>query len=236
MKRTSFLRPLLAPAPLPPDEEAALVACIIAANEEVGRLRVMVEQVGASEWLTAAIADADRRATALKWTLVQSCMRYVFYMASKYRRGQTTTDELLSEGYLFLLTLAGNYRPRRKGPRFSAYAGQYLKYHFWYVQGFRRKGVRRRQVHSREILPSEFATSGTVVDELIDREAAPQAKALDRLRALRPQEQEVLTRRLGLDGSQGESIRQVGRDLRLAATTVQYMELSGLKKLRKELV
>lgn len=221
---------------LSPEEERALVVCIQAANEEIERLKGLAANGDANEWLTKALSNAEKRASDLKWTLVNDSMRYMCSLAVKYRRGRTTLDELVSEGYMYLLKLAGRFRHRPGGGRFISYAGKCLRYHFWYVQGLTRTAGRVKRARSRELLPGEFATSGTILDEVIERESGPKTDVLAHFQNLRPQVQEVLTRKLGLDGSQGASLREIGRDLQLMASTVQYMQLSGLKRLRKELV
>ncbi len=60
------------------------------------------------------------------------------------------------------------------------------------------------------------------------------ARTLQALSCLKPREAEVLRRRFGLDGRPGETLREIGVDLRLSHERVRQIEAQALAKLKVE--
>ncbi|GIX48276.1 MAG: hypothetical protein KatS3mg131_2487 [Candidatus Tectimicrobiota bacterium] len=81
-----------------------------------------------------------------------------------------------------------------------------------------------------EVLPDAGAPEGS--EALVQRDLA--AHTQQALAVLTPREAEVIRRRFGLHGKPGETLRQIGIDLRLSHERVRQIEAEALAKLKQQ--
>lgn len=176
-------------------------------------------------------AVARREFARCRARLVSGCLRFVAFVAKQFRYGpiRWRMDELISEGYYWLLRNAEHYDPAR-GYRFSTFAGAVLRNRFLNVTG-RRDSAQRRQ-HRRHAsvrhLNFDIADRGCGSDEPFTNEhRGAVAKAVGQLRL---RERMVIEQRY--NQWKPATRDAIGAQLGVSRQYVEQLEATAIQRIR----
>ena len=174
-------------------------------------------------------AVARREFTRCRARLISGCLRFVAFVAKQFRYGPIhwRMDELISEGYYWLLRNAEHYDPAR-GYRFTTFAGAVLRNRFLNVTG-RRDSAHTRQHRRRESTRHlDFDVADQEADEpFTDEHRGAVAKAVGQLKL---RERTVIEQRYGQRKPATRDV--IGEKLGVSRQYIQQLEVAAIKKIQ----
>jgi RNA polymerase primary sigma factor len=189
-----------------------------------------------------------------QWRLVVHNLRLVVWIAQRYRGIGLDLADLVQEGTLGLMKAARRFDTTR-GNRFTTMAFWWVRQRIaravadkgalirWPVYRFeqlsRAAGQKLREglsageippIRGRFLYRIPRYVESDPFDGILDAEIISAVSQF--VGKLRPQQREVITRRLGLESGEAETLDQIGQDFGLTRERIRQIEAKGLKKLR----
>ena len=189
-----------------------------------------------------------------QWRLVVHNMRLVVWIARRYRASGLDLVDLVQEGTLGLMKAARRFDTNR-GNRFSTMAVWWIMQRIrraiadkgnlirWPVYRYTQLSRAARQKISEGLSAGEIPPIGgrflhrsPTFEESDPFDGALRAEIVEAANQmvgeLRPQQREVVSRRLGLASGEAETLEQIGQDFGLTRERIRQIEAKGLTKLR----
>jgi RNA polymerase primary sigma factor len=192
--------------------------------------------------------------TYRQWRLVVHNLRLVVWIARRYRGKGLDLADLVQEGTLGLMKAARRFDPTR-GNRFTTMAVWWVLQRVrraiadrcnlirWPVYRYAQLSRAARQKQSEGLNAGEIPAIGgrflhriPGYEESDPFDGALRAEIVEAVvrvvGELRPKQREVITRRLGLENGEAETLEQIGQDFDLTRERIRQIEAKGLKSLR----
>ena len=188
--------------------------------------------------LKAKEGDVDSRNR-----LVKSNLRFVFNTAKKYTGNGIPLEELISEGNMALLYAIDKYETNRD-VRFITYASWWVRY--FISDLVKKKYNRSLNEQNEDVFSNSLRNLGNIPDdnngkddEFNDtmKEQINENKLIEDLMSeLSPRERDVLELYYGLNGKQEMNLSELADKYGISKERVRQIKLSGLSKMRTEVL
>jgi RNA polymerase primary sigma factor len=205
----------------------------------VAKANLAVQQLAAGKTkgtraYLARVDEARAKVQKAKNQLVVSNLRLVVLVATKYKQGALSHEDLVQEGTLGLIKAVERF-DYTKGNRFSTYATWWIRK---YVSLAVSKGdlvrVPKEVSSAHRYVPFEERFTETLEDtpsdETSDGVKASVRKMLD---SLPPRETKALTLYFGLGDREGVPLSAVGRRLKVSSGRARQIKESALSRIRR---
>lgn len=183
--------------------------------------------------------------------ILESNLRFVFNVASRYKGNGAAISDLISEGNLGLIKAIQKFDPE-KDVRFISYA-------VWWIRNAMQEFIKKRQA-SLNIEREEDSLNGIIVengipdneDEFItvkdiilsneeDEEKQElhknQRKIIDKiLSKLNDRERYIVEQYYGISGKKEKNLEELGNELKITKERVRQIKMVALNKLRSEIL
>lgn len=189
-----------------------------------------------------------------QWRLVVHNLRLVVWIARRYRGKGLDLADLVQEGTLGLMKAARRFDTTR-GNRFTTMAFWWVRQRMtraiadkcnlirWPVYRYTQLSRAARRKQTEGLSAGEIPAIGgrflyriPAYEESDPFDGALRAEIVEAFNQivgeLRPTQREVITRRLGLESGEAETLEQIGQDFGLTRERIRQIEAKGLKKLR----
>ena len=176
------------------------------------------------------IEDLQAQANEVKDLLINANMRLVVSIAKKHAAQTDNFWELMSDGNMSLLRAVEKFDYSR-GFKFSTYASWAI------MKNFARsipdeKHRRERYVTGHEELFEMAPDTRTDEHEVLASVEQDKQRVNRLLEYLDPRERQIIRMRAGLDGGEGMTLEEIGKNMHITKERVRQLHVRIMKKLR----
>ena len=174
-------------------------------------------------------------AAAARDRLIRHNLRLVAHVTKKYYAAHASQDDLISIGTIGLIKAVDTYDPVRAS-KFSSYASRCIENELrMELRRVRREGTMLSLQEPLEGSEGQLTLADTLPDPAVMEDACEQRADAARLRklltTLPPREQQVLTRRYGLDGRPPCTQQEIAGEMGISRSYISRLEKRALEAL-----
>ena len=183
----------------------------------------------------AALRAGGAEAAAARNRLIRHNLRLVAHVTKKYYAAHASQDDLISIGTIGLIKAVDTYDPVRAS-KFSSYASRCIENELrMELRRVRREGTMLSLQEPLEGSEGQLTLADTLPDPAVMEDACEQRADAARLRkllnTLPPREQQVLTRRYGLDGRPPCTQQEIAGEMGISRSYISRLEKRALEAL-----
>ena len=183
----------------------------------------------------AALRAGGGEAAAARDRLIRHNLRLVAHVTKKYYAAHASQDDLISIGTIGLIKAVDTYDPVRAS-KFSSYASRCIENELrMELRRVRREGTMLSLQEPLEGSEGQLTLADTLPDPAVMEDACEQRADAARLRklltTLPPREQQVLTRRYGLDGRPPCTQQEIAGEMGISRSYISRLEKRALEAL-----
>lgn len=198
------------------------------ANSLRSRLNLEKPNADVMDRIERHLGDARR----IRDHIIQANLRLVVSIARRFVNEFTTLGELISDGNLSLMRAVDRFDYSR-GFRFSTYATHTVQRDFYrlYKNGRRRQAM--EVVTDPDVLLGSLQASETTDQKIEDSQTVAWLTHL-MSQSVSPREMSIVKMRYGLDSEDGgQTLREVGEELKISKERVRQLQIRALNKVRQ---
>lgn len=216
------------------------------------RLGMPVQYIGSAEVLPSPLSREDEAQALAAWrlgdekareTLIEHNLRLVVYIARKFENTGVATDDLISIGTIGLIKAVGTFKTD-KNTKLATYASRCIENEI--LMHLRKIANQKSEISFDEPLSSDWDGNELLLSDILGTEPdsvlRPLEDDVDRqllLRALSrlsARDQQIISMRFGLDGSDGMTQKEVADFLGISQSYISRLEKRIIARMKKDII